>query len=166
MNIYLLLLTKLILWNELVGALCSHMITNDKSSQVLAAFPSAQDIACRYDADALEKLLRSIGLHHDRARRILKLLELAPEYSSAGAPLSFDLLWNYDSGAIREIFKTFDGLGHKSISCLLLYGMRRISLCAICIPTSQPASLACAAECESRFPFLLAVPSTPIVCAC
>ena len=93
--------------------------TNDKNrdaafASLKAAFPSWHDVV-KAGAGNLEGVIRTAGLAHTKAARIITILEKIHadfgEYSMKGFPLD----------GMREYLRALPGVGAKTVACVVLF---------------------------------------------
>ena len=99
--------------------------TNDKNrdsayASLRAKFPTWADVA-QAGAESLEEVIRTAGLAHTKAARIITILERVKsdfgEYSLLG-------MKSWDTKRIREYLRALPGVGAKTIACVLLFDLK------------------------------------------
>ena len=118
----------------LVGLICAQTCRNSWSSigyaNFQATFPGPNgepdwDLVRRSRVEALEPCIQHGPYYHTKAERIHGLLQKA--YEDFGAGTSFEALHTWPSEKVRSYLMAISGLSGKSIACLLLYRMNRLS---------------------------------------
>ena len=100
--------------------------TNDKNrdsayASLRAEFPSWEYVV-KAGADRLEGVIRTAGLAHTKAARIITILEQVRsdfgEYSLRG-------LADWETKRIREYLRALPGVGAKTVACVLLFDLKK-----------------------------------------
>ncbi len=100
--------------------------TTDKSSfraytNLRERFPSWEDV-CEADTEEIKECIKVCGLAKTKSENIKKMLtEMKNNYGN----LDLSFLKKYDDENIYEELLKYDGIGVKTISCVLMFAMQR-----------------------------------------
>lgn len=100
--------------------------TTDRSSfraytNLREKFPSWEDV-CEADTEAIRECIKVCGLAKTKSENIKKMLS---EMKSNYGTLDLSFLKEYDDDKIYDELLRYDGIGVKTISCVLMFAMRR-----------------------------------------
>ncbi len=99
--------------------------TNDKNrdaayTKLKTLYPTWNDVA-EAGREKLEAAVRSAGLAHTKAGRIINILKILHEDFGE---YSLDQLANKKSGEVREYLRALPGVGAKTVACVMLFDMK------------------------------------------
>ena len=99
--------------------------TNDKNrdaafTKLKALYPTWPDVM-EAGRIKLEEAVKSAGLAHTKAGRIIKILEILHEDFGE---YSLEKLAGEESGTIREYLRALPGVGAKTVACVMLFDMK------------------------------------------
>ena len=100
--------------------------TNDKNrdaafTRLKTLYPAWPDVI-KAGRVKLEEAVRSAGLAHTKAGRIINILNIIHEDFGE---YSLEKLAEKESGDIREYLRAFPGVGAKTVACVMLFDMKR-----------------------------------------
>ena len=99
--------------------------TNDKNRdtayrKMKAVYPTLESVI-EAGATKLENVIKSAGLGHTKAGRIINILNIVHEDFGE---YSLKPLLEKDSGEIRNYLKALPGVGAKTVACVMLFDMK------------------------------------------
>ncbi|PXF42452.1 putative DNA glycosylase [Gracilariopsis chorda] len=113
------------LLDSLIATILSQATSNTNSSRAFAAlkgaFPTWED-AMHTGATEMEEHIRCGGLAKAKSRVIHTILRQL--YDTQGK-CSLDFLWDLDTEEAKRVLCRFHGVGPKTASCVLMFGMQR-----------------------------------------
>lgn len=113
------------LLDELVGTILSQNTSDRNSSRAFrslkSTFPTWQAVATADPEDLIEAI-RSGGLANIKARRIQAILQ---EIQTQQGQISLQFLRDKTNDQVIEYLTALDGVGLKTATCVLLFGMDR-----------------------------------------
>ncbi|MBQ7154152.1 MAG: endonuclease III [Synergistaceae bacterium] len=100
--------------------------TNDRNrdsayAMMRAKFPSWESVV-EAGAEQLEGVIRTAGLAHTKAARIITILKRV--YADFGE-YSLRELAEWETGRIREYLRELPGVGAKTVACVLLFDLKK-----------------------------------------
>lgn len=109
-----------------VGTMLSQNTTSANSSRAFAnliqKFPTWEQVEELPDASQLEEAIRSAGLAKTKSERIYAMLKILKKERGA---VSLEYLQQYSDEDVKKDLTRFKGMGPKTISCVMLFAMRR-----------------------------------------
>ena len=109
-----------------VGTILSQNTTSANSSRAFAKlkqkFPSWEQVEELPDPSGLEEVIRSAGLAKTKSERIYAMLKILRQER---ASVSLEYLREYSDADVKTELSRFKGMGPKTISCVMLFAMRR-----------------------------------------
>lgn len=109
-----------------VGTILSQNTTSANSSRAFAQlkqkFPTWEQVEELPDPSALEKVIRSAGLAKTKSERIYAMLKILRQERGS---VSLEYLREYSDADVKTDLSRFKGMGPKTISCVMLFAMRR-----------------------------------------
>ena len=109
-----------------VGTILSQNTTSANSSRAFAnlkaKFSTWDQIEALPDASQLEQVIRSAGLAKTKAERIYAMFKILKKERGT---VSLEYLRSYSDADVKADLSRFKGMGPKTISCVMLFAMRR-----------------------------------------
>jgi endonuclease III len=109
-----------------VGTILSQNTTSANSSRAFAnlkaKFSTWEQVEALSDASQLEQVIRSAGLAKTKSERIYAMLKTIKKERGV---VSLDYLRDYSDANVKADLSRFKGMGPKTISCVMLFAMRR-----------------------------------------
>lgn len=113
------------LLDSLIATILSQATSNTNSSRAFAAlksaFPMWED-AMHAGAIEIEEHIRCGGLSKAKSKVIHAILK---QLSDTQGECSLDFLWDLDTEEAKKALCRFHGVGPKTASCVLMFGMQR-----------------------------------------
>ncbi|KAI0562370.1 HhH-GPD base excision DNA repair protein [Gracilaria domingensis] len=111
--------------DSLFATILSQATSNKNSSRAFEAlkgeFPKWED-AMNAGAEAIEEQIRCGGLAKAKSKVIHSILRQLYE---AHGSCSLEFLWNMSTEKVKHTLCSFNGVGPKTASCVLMFGMQR-----------------------------------------
>ena len=109
-----------------VGTILSQNTTSANSSRAFAnlkqKFTTWEQVEALPDPSALEEVIRSAGLAKTKSERIYAMLKILKQERGS---VSLEYLREYSDTDVKTDLSRFKGMGPKTISCVMLFAMRR-----------------------------------------
>eukprot|EP00756_Hemistasia_phaeocysticola_P038981 Hpha_TRINITY_DN16792_c2_g6::TRINITY_DN16792_c2_g6_i1::g.77274::m.77274/K10773/NTH; endonuclease III len=113
--------------DDVVATMLSQNTTDANSRAAFAglkaAFPKWEDVANPKNVERVEAAIRVAGLAKTRSQRMQEMLSQI--MSKTGGDASMAYIRDLDDAAVKAELSTFKGMGPKTISCVLLFGLGR-----------------------------------------
>ena len=109
-----------------VGTILSQNTTSANSSRAFAQlkqkYPSWEQVEALPNPSALEEVIRSAGLAKTKSERIYAMLKILKQERGS---VTLEYLREYSDADVKTDLSRFKGMGPKTISCVMLFAMRR-----------------------------------------